>query len=165
MAQRRTCTGGRCPGRPGDDAASLITRTQGYVQLPEPVRFTEAWERAASLALREGKTEALADMLRSPDQYVRMSAAHTLGEIGPEAGSAVSALVRALKDKEGRVRGAAAEALGCIGQETRVAVPALKEVLGNDTLDVRQDAAVALCRLEADSPAGVGFLVRRRNLL
>jgi conjugative relaxase-like TrwC/TraI family protein len=41
--------------------ASLITRTQGYVQLPEPVRFSEEWERTASLALREGKVEALAD--------------------------------------------------------------------------------------------------------
>jgi len=41
--------------------ASLVTRTQGYVQLPEPVRFTQAWERSASLALREGKTAALAD--------------------------------------------------------------------------------------------------------
>jgi AAA domain/TrwC relaxase len=41
--------------------ASLITRTQGYVQLPEPVRFSEEWERSASLALREGKVGALAD--------------------------------------------------------------------------------------------------------
>jgi hypothetical protein len=41
--------------------ASLITRTQGFVQLPEPVRFTEQWERAASLGLREGKVSALAD--------------------------------------------------------------------------------------------------------
>ena len=41
--------------------ASLVTRTQGYVQLPEPVRFSEEWERSASLALREGKTAALAD--------------------------------------------------------------------------------------------------------
>ena len=41
--------------------ASLITRTQGYVQLPEPVRFSEEWERTASLALREGKVEALVD--------------------------------------------------------------------------------------------------------
>jgi hypothetical protein len=41
--------------------ASLVTRTQGHVQLPEPVRFTEQWERSASLGLREGKTAALAD--------------------------------------------------------------------------------------------------------
>src|SRR5262249_35757157 len=33
--------------------ASLVTRKQGYVQLPEPVRFTEEWERSASLGLRE----------------------------------------------------------------------------------------------------------------
>jgi conjugative relaxase-like TrwC/TraI family protein len=41
--------------------ASLVTRTQGYVQLPEPVRFSEKWERSASLALREGKVAAVAD--------------------------------------------------------------------------------------------------------
>ncbi len=41
--------------------ASLITRKQGYVQLPEPVRFSEQWERSASLGLREGKASALAD--------------------------------------------------------------------------------------------------------
>jgi hypothetical protein len=41
--------------------ASLVTRIQGYVQLPEPVRFTEQWERSASLGLREGKISALAD--------------------------------------------------------------------------------------------------------
>jgi conjugative relaxase-like TrwC/TraI family protein len=41
--------------------ASLVTRTQGYVQLLEPVRFSEEWERSASLALREGKAAALAD--------------------------------------------------------------------------------------------------------
>jgi conjugative relaxase-like TrwC/TraI family protein len=41
--------------------ASLVTRKQGYVQLPEPVRFRERWERTASLGLREGKISALAD--------------------------------------------------------------------------------------------------------
>jgi len=41
--------------------ASMVTRAQGYVQLLEPVRFSEEWERSASLALREGKAAALAD--------------------------------------------------------------------------------------------------------
>ncbi len=41
--------------------ASLVTRKRGYVQLPEPVRFSEEWERSASLRLREGKISALAD--------------------------------------------------------------------------------------------------------
>jgi conjugative relaxase-like TrwC/TraI family protein len=41
--------------------ASLVTRKQGFVQLREPVRFAEQWERSASLGLREGKIAALAD--------------------------------------------------------------------------------------------------------
>lgn len=41
--------------------ASLVTRKQGYVQLTEPVRFTESWEGTASLGLREGQVAALAD--------------------------------------------------------------------------------------------------------
>jgi ATP-dependent exoDNAse (exonuclease V) alpha subunit len=41
--------------------ASLVTRKQGSVQLREPVRFAEQWERSASLGIREGKIAALAD--------------------------------------------------------------------------------------------------------
>jgi hypothetical protein len=41
--------------------ATLVTRRQGYVQLPEPVRFSEEWERSASLGLREGSVSVLAD--------------------------------------------------------------------------------------------------------
>ena len=32
----------------------LLADRLGYVQLAEPVRFTAAWERAASLRLRQG---------------------------------------------------------------------------------------------------------------
>jgi hypothetical protein len=46
-------------------AMALVSRgrpsKQGYVQLPEPVRFSQQWERSASLGLREGKVSALAD--------------------------------------------------------------------------------------------------------
>ena len=31
---------------------------------PESIRFSQAWERSASLALREGKTAALADYVQ-----------------------------------------------------------------------------------------------------
>ncbi len=40
---------------------NLLADTLGYVQLAEPVRFTEEWERAASLRLRAGDTSVLAD--------------------------------------------------------------------------------------------------------
>jgi len=70
--------------------ASLVTRKQGYVQLPEPVRFSEKWERSASLALREGRISALADYAEhgriragAADEILEAAAqayvAHTLG--------------------------------------------------------------------------------------
>ena len=40
---------------------SLLARRLGYTQLAEPVRFTAAWERAASLRFRAGDTSVLAD--------------------------------------------------------------------------------------------------------
>ena len=38
----------------GGGAMTLLADRLGYVQLAEPVRFTAAWERAASLRLRQG---------------------------------------------------------------------------------------------------------------
>jgi len=63
--------------------ASLVTRKQGYVQLREPVRFTEQWERSASLGLREGKIAALAD----PAEHgrIRAGAAEDILEAAAQA--------------------------------------------------------------------------------
>jgi conjugative relaxase-like TrwC/TraI family protein len=43
----------------GGGAMTLVADRLGYVQLAEPVRFTAAWERAASLRLRTGDATAL----------------------------------------------------------------------------------------------------------
>ena len=43
----------------GGGAMMLLADRLGYVQLAEPVRFTAAWERAASLRLRQGDPTAL----------------------------------------------------------------------------------------------------------
>ncbi len=43
----------------GGGAMMLLADRLGYVQLAEPVRFTAAWERAASLRLRHGDATAL----------------------------------------------------------------------------------------------------------
>ncbi len=43
----------------GGGAMMLLADRLGYVQLTEPVRFTAAWERAASLRLRGGDATAL----------------------------------------------------------------------------------------------------------
>ena len=47
---------------------SLLAGTLGYVQLAEPVRFRNQWERQASLRLRDGDTTVLADY----DQHGRI---------------------------------------------------------------------------------------------
>jgi TrwC relaxase/AAA domain len=55
----------------GGGAMMLLADRLGYVQLAEPVRFTAAWERAASLRLRAGDTTALDDY----DQHGRIRGA------------------------------------------------------------------------------------------
>jgi hypothetical protein len=63
--------------------ASLVTRKQGYVQLPEPVRFIEEWERSASLGLREGRISALADY--AEHGRIRAGAAEVILEAAAQA--------------------------------------------------------------------------------
>jgi TrwC relaxase/AAA domain len=55
----------------GGGAMTLLADRLGYVQLAEPVRFTAAWERGASLRLRAGDTTALDEY----DQHGRIRGA------------------------------------------------------------------------------------------
>ena len=55
----------------GGGAMMLLADRLGYVQLAEPVRFTAAWEREASLRLRRGDAGALDDY----DQHGRIHGA------------------------------------------------------------------------------------------
>jgi TrwC relaxase/AAA domain len=55
----------------GGGAMMLLAERLGYVQLAEPVRFTAAWERGASLRLRQGDTTALDEY----DQHGRLRGA------------------------------------------------------------------------------------------
>ena len=55
----------------GGGAMTLLAGRLGYVQLAEPVRFTAAWERAASLRLRRGDATALDEY----DQHGRIRGA------------------------------------------------------------------------------------------
>ena len=55
----------------GGGAMTLLADRLGYVQLAEPVRFTAAWERGASLRLRHGDATALDEY----DQHGRIRGA------------------------------------------------------------------------------------------
>lgn len=95
-------------------------------------------------------------------------AARLLGIIGPEAKSAVPALIKALKNGDRRLRGAAAETLGMIGPDAKAAIPALTAVLGDkDTrqmstshnfVDIRGIAGTSLQRM---GPNAVACVVSR----
>jgi hypothetical protein len=50
----------------GGGAMTLLADRLGYVQLAEPVRFTAAWERAASLRLRQGDATRMIRSAPSP---------------------------------------------------------------------------------------------------
>ena len=45
----------------GGGGMRLLARENGYVQLAEPVRFEQEWERSASLRLRAGDASVLAE--------------------------------------------------------------------------------------------------------
>ncbi len=57
------------PAVEGSGAMSLLADQLGYVQLTEAVRFTQQWERDASLGLRRGEMTALEDY----DRHGRIS--------------------------------------------------------------------------------------------
>ena len=81
--------------------------------------------------------------------YVRALAAEALGQMGPEAKTAVPALTEMLDDRVADVRRSAAAALGKMGPEARPAVPALKKAAEDIDEDdsVRKTAAEALTRI------------------
>ena len=63
------------------------------------------------------------------DEGIRANTASALGQIGPDAETAIPALTELLKDKVSLVRSSAAEALGKIGSEARITIPAVAELL------------------------------------
>jgi hypothetical protein len=63
----------------GGGAMMLLADRLGYVQLAEPVRFTAAWERAASLRLRQGDATALDEY----DQHGRIRGVTDLNALRP----------------------------------------------------------------------------------
>jgi len=81
-----------------------------------------------------------------------------LGRMGPNAKSAVPALIQALEDKRGYLK--AAESLGWIGPDAKEAVPALKSALQDQEVRVRLNAAVALARIDTRDKSHAIFLTQ-----
>ena len=94
----------------------------------------------------------LVKQLKSADPDQRRAAAKGLGEAGPDAKPAITALATALGDKDLFVRRFAAQALGEIGPEARSAVKPLTEALKDSKKEVVEAAATALGKIGAVEP-------------
>ena len=101
---------------------------------------------------------ALAGALADKNVDVRSAAAYALGELGPKATSAVTALKDALKDDDADVRQSAAQALAEIGPDAKGAVAALASALRDADPGVRAAAATALGEIGPDAAGAVGSL-------
>ncbi|HEY7425716.1 MAG TPA: HEAT repeat domain-containing protein [Gemmataceae bacterium] len=97
----------------------------------------------------------LLEKLRDEDAFMRVRAAHKLGDMGLAARDAVPALAKRLRDPAADVRVRAARSLAAIGTP---AVPALLDALKDPQLKGHRDIAEALGRIGPQAKAGVAAL-------
>jgi HEAT repeat protein len=79
--------------------------------------------------------DALVSLLQHEDPWIKINAAFALGEVGPEASVAMSALAQQLDDQSHQVVRATLDAIACIGVNTGVALPAIRRLLSEDNPD------------------------------
>ncbi len=117
-------------------------------------------EILAKVGLQEADLQPLLDAL-SGDEKPANRAASLLGRLGPLAGPAVPALVRALESPSSARRIAAIEALQSLGGAALPAIPELEKRLQDEKYEVRRSVAMALRHLRGaafaiEAPRGAG---------
>jgi HEAT repeat protein len=156
----------------GDDAPEVRAFAAGAVgqlgmeardQLPVLCELVEDGNAQVSAAAQKSREQIekqlLTDLTRrlkddAPD--TRRDAARELGEMGPDASSAIPSLTQALGDDNAAVRQAAADALVQMGPE---AVPVLVQTLTEENAAVRIAAVSALGRFGPDAQDAVPALM------
>ncbi len=129
-------------------------------QLADPNRYVRVDSAMALWKIErnaESTVPALTEILtKTPPEkqhdLLRVAAAESLGEIGPDALAAVPALIGALQQGRGDARDEAARALGKIGPTARSAIPPLARALDDDAPFFRLEVAEALARI-GDPPS------------
>jgi HEAT repeat protein len=154
-----------------NDGGELVGVTQGgladaqllsrFIDRSEVVSFVETycknnnitWARETrTVTVRNtGQLPELVKNLKDEDGKVRAEAAQALGNMGPGAKIAVSALIKALKDSDDLTRRLAAEALEKIGPPDKTDVALLIGSLKDSGEPVRLYAASALGKLGPDA--------------
>lgn len=97
-------------------------------------------------------------LLKDKEDKVRLKAAFSLRQLGPEAKAAVPTLIGILKDKNVDVRREAAFALQRIGSAVKPAIPALIDALQDSDAYVRFWSITALAEFGTDARAALPAL-------
>ncbi len=129
--------------------------------LVRAARKDEHWwvRKAAAAGLLRAHPPILdnaVEMLGDNKLAARIGIAWELGLLGPPAGPAVPALVKALGHENDSMRASAAGALGKIGPPARAALPALRKALKDKHEPARIVAALSISRLD---PSNAGTVV------
>lgn len=145
----------RMTGLVGDWEYGITADAEGYrckqplILLAESGKHHEPGE----LRLDWWGTKAVPGLLKqlqSAEIEQRQQACEQLGQLGPDAGEAVAALIATMKnDPKHEVRSLAAKALGKIGDAAQVAIPDLIATIGQDDLPVQSSAIIALGHLRS----------------
>jgi hypothetical protein len=107
------------------------------------------WDRSAPTMNIRPILSELTAALQDEDTSVRGWSAQAIGAIGPDAASAVPALIVLLANPDVGSRNSACIALHGIGPAARDALPALRTALEDPDADVRRFATRAIERIEA----------------
>ena len=129
--------------------ASAPTAREALGRLGEVARDAEDPERAeATLARRPEAIPLLAAFLDDPDEAVSTTASSHLGRIGPEAGSAVPALIDELAAENDVSTYKVATAMGLIGPVARGVIEPLERISAHAAdVSLRMEADRALFRI------------------
>ncbi|MCP4652057.1 MAG: hypothetical protein GY858_01555 [Candidatus Omnitrophica bacterium] len=101
------------------------------------------------VSIDQAMIDGLIETLNNPDPVVRAKSAKILGDIGPAAKKATSALIIALEDSDELVRANSARALGEFGIAAWAALPMLGKLKKNDDYEaVRYQAEVAIGKID-----------------
>jgi HEAT repeat protein len=150
----------RAFGEMGASASPAVPRILSILEDQDTQARFEAISALEGIGPFEGVVDGIAGRLKDGEARVRLEAAKALGEFGPDAAGATSALADALGDSEADVRQAAAKALGDIAPASAAAIPKLIRALGDSEPQTRREVANALGRFGSHASSSVSALQR-----
>jgi HEAT repeat protein len=130
-----------------DPDNAVVAKALGLLSKEKAYNTPQTQKRLQSL-IREPR---FIDLLKDPDENVRLAAEGALGSTGEAANDLVPRLLELLKDPNANVRHAAVKVLGAMGETARQQAPRFGDLLKDPDPTVRRAAAGALGTLGEDA--------------